>query len=133
MKKRLTTLIAILLLPLGHAFADDFLNEAVLATPVAVKAGPANLLGWGLTNLSNAPAYIHFYDAATIGAVTVGTTAQVFMVPVPQTGAYYFQRNGNAQYEFASGIVIAITTSPLSTGSTAPNVGIVTLLKYQSK
>lgn len=129
--KRLTTILfALLLLPFCNARASDFLNEAVLATPVLVKTGSGGLLGWGLSNLSNAPAYAHFYDAATAGAVTVGTTAQVFMVPVPQTGAFYFSP-GVPPHDFTSGIVVAFTTSPLYTGTTAPNVGIFTQLQYR--
>jgi hypothetical protein len=130
MKTRLTILIAALLLPLCNAPASDFLNEAVLATPVLVKAGSGSLLGWGMTNLSNAPAYAHFYDAATAGAVTVGTTVQVFMVPVPQTGAFYLSP-GVPPHDFTLGIVVAFTTSPLYTGTTAPNVGIFTQLQYR--
>ncbi len=131
MKTRLSILFAILLLPLCSGFADDFLNEAVGATPVAVKATPGRLYGWGFTNLSSAPAYVHFYDAATIGAVTVGTTAQACMVPVPQSGAFYFPPNGAVAHVFTTGIVIAVTTSPLSSGSTAPSAGVVSQVYYQ--
>jgi hypothetical protein len=130
MTKKIILTLAAIAISISAIRAEVYDNEALLATATAVSTSPAKLVGFCFNNLSSAPAYAHFYDAASAGAVTVGTTVQVYMVPIPQTGFQYFIPTGLIAHSFSSGMVIAITTSPLSTGSTAPSVGIYTHLDY---
>jgi hypothetical protein len=130
MIKKTLSILAALAVTLGAIQAEVYDNEALSATATVISSTPAKLVGFIFNNLSAAPAYAHFYDASSAGAVTVGTTVQVYMIPIPQTGFQYFIPTGVIAHAFSNGMVIAITTSPLSTGSTAPSVGIYTHLDY---
>jgi hypothetical protein len=127
--KRLTIiLLAVLLQTLGTARAGDGIQEAISNTPVLIAAGKYALTGWNTTGLATGPTYLHFYDAASTGAVTVGTTPQVYEISVPQTGATI--EYPGPVHTFQNGIVVAATTSPLSSGSTAPSTALLVQLQW---
>lgn len=129
MKSKLLLLLLLVLLFAARSRAGNYPNEALSNTPILVAAGSYSLTGWNLTGLANAPCYLHFYDASSAGAVTVGTTTQVYMIPVAQTG--YTILYPGPVYSFTSGIVVAVTTSPLSSGTTAPSTALVAQLQYR--
>ena len=110
--------------------ADDYLNEALSNSAALVAAGSRNLMGGYAINLANAPIYLHFYNAAAAADVTVGTTTQVYVVGIPTTGAAFFGNSGYPLRGFPLGIVVAATTSPLYTGTTAPSTALVVQLHY---
>ena len=101
-------------------FSTPFFNAALVATVVSVKGVPGMLSWTDIYNPNATIAYVQVFDAATTGAVTLGTTPPRLSLPVPATGtlALNFDRAG-----FLNGIQIAATTT--STGSTAPGTGLV--------
>jgi hypothetical protein len=86
-----------------------------------VAAGQLTISYINATNPNTTLAYVQFFDAATAGAVTVGTTAPAFFVGVPAFGGGV-DTPQLVPYQFRKGIVVAATTTP--TGSTAPGSAI---------
>lgn len=139
MKTRLSILFAIVLLPLCGARADDYRNETLSNTPILVAAAGTSgvqLLGWPslINGHATQPVFLHFYDAATAGAVTVGTTADVFVLGVAAgPGDKTFPTNGVTQHLFTNGMVVAVTTSWLSNVATAPSTALKVHLQYVNR
>lgn len=137
--KKLLFLLLLLLAPLSCAVADDQLYQAISNTPVLVKAAldsyhPVRLLGWPeiVNPDASTPVYLHFYDAASAGAVTVGTTPDVFIIAISAgPGHATFMANGVTQHVFQNGMVIAATTSRLTGGTTAPPTALTGELQFQ--
>jgi hypothetical protein len=131
MTKILSLLFLLLLLGLGSAHAaTEYFSESLSSTPLQVKASSARLLGYKLTNTNGVPIYVHFYDALSAN-VTVGTTLQAEMIPVPATGAVLIPINGVAQKLFSTALTIAATTLPLFSGTTAPTTALVVTISYE--
>lgn len=95
-------------------------NSAIL-----IKGSAARLYGYNYFNSGSALAYVNLYDAATAGAVTVGTTVPKMSFPLPS--------NANAQIgdetlssipigAFSLGMVISATTTPNGSGAPATTI-----------
>lgn len=105
-----------------------FNNAAVTATAVLVKGSPViQLISINASNPNTSAVYVQVFDAATAGAVTLGTTAPTFWYAIPAGGV--LDKDPVAPYVFASGIVVAVTTTP--TGNTAPSSAVPISLLYQ--
>ena len=96
-------------------------NTAVLLVANTTQWGPTggpyiNLSYYNLANPNSSLAYVQFFDSATSGAVTVGTTTPAFWIAVPANGGC-IDTSTLIDYQFKAGIVVASTTTP--TGSTA--------------
>lgn len=119
-KLRLVLLSAVALFATAFAFAlsgnAPFYRSNLAATAVAVATKPTYLSGYNVANSNSAIVYVQFFDAASAGAVTVGTTAPTMVLAVPGNGVIDGIQIG--QVAFQLGIVVAATTT--ATGSTAP-------------
>lgn len=74
-----------------------------ITTTVAPTAAAGKFGGYMLINLNSTPAYLQVFD--TTGAVTLGSTAPTFVIPLPANST---AANGlAANVELANGIVIA--------------------------
>ncbi|MHB8816139.1 MAG: hypothetical protein ACYDAE_23145 [Steroidobacteraceae bacterium] len=102
-------------------------NTPLTATVVQVKGSAGELGGYIVYNPNASVAYVQVFDAATTGAVTLGTTRPDIVIPVPPTsGANLEFANG---VNFTSGIQIAATTT--DSGSTAPGTGLTVTMAYK--
>lgn len=92
------------------------------------RTGMADLHGWNIINTNAAVTYVQLFNAASVGAVTLGTTPPTFVIAVA-AGAGISDReflNEENRLSFPLGLVAAATTTP--TGNTAPGAAIVTNL-----
>lgn len=107
------TLTSFAVVPAGSA--------TLTATPVLLTTSPqtgrVTLVYYNCGNPNASLVYVQFFDAASAGAVTLGTTAPKFWVAVPAYGGVVDTTVINGCV-FNSGLVAAVTTTP--TGSTAP-------------
>lgn len=107
--------------PLPRTLSTPYFNAALAATPQLVSVGPRVLADYYLENPDvGARACLQVFNAASAGAVTVGTTVPVRAVCLgPEERA-----NLSAlRLDFSAGIVIAATSTP--TGSGAPATALV--------
>jgi hypothetical protein len=89
---------------------------SIAATLTLIKSSQAELGGWFIFNPNATTAYLQLFNAASTGAVTLGTTAPTLSLGIPAGGgANLASPNG---IQFSSGIVIAATTT--RAGSTGP-------------
>lgn len=97
-----------------------------------VKGGAGEVCWKHVQNQDAADAYLHFYDAATAAAVTVGTTVPKLTLWLPASSGLddgpVIVNDAGRGVEFTSGIVIAATTT--ATGSSAPTNGELVNLVY---
>lgn len=79
--------------------------SAASTNSTLVKASAGKVFGWHIFNKEAVPVYVKLYNAAT--APTVGTTAQLMVVPIPAGAAANVEfTNGIA---FSTGIGLGIT------------------------
>lgn len=110
------------------AGTTPFQNAAVTNAAVAVKPSAAgNLYGYNISNPTAVLVYLQFFDVATAGAVTVGTTAPKFWLGVPANSGVT-DGWGGVPVSFANGMIIAATTTP--TGAGAPTTALPVSLFY---
>lgn len=102
-------------------------NTALTNTVVSVKSSAAQIAGWALHNPSAATTYLQFFNAATAGAVTLGSTTPTFVMALAAGASANLI--GACGIDFASGIQIAATTT--ATGSTAPATAMVVAVIYK--
>ena len=107
------------------SWAPYFANAVTGLT--LVSSGPCQVGGLSLINTDGAPVFLVCFDAGSVGAVTLGSTAPAFVVPYPQSNGT--AANGTADrlglpagVTFQNGLVIAAVTSP--TGSTLSTNGL---------
>ena len=90
-------------------------------TVVSVKTALGELGSYHCLNQSSAAAYVQIFDAASAGAVTLGSTTPTLSFGIP--AATGFPGGGNLEWSngihFAKGIQVAATTT--ATGNTAPS------------
>lgn len=84
-----------------------------------VKAQPADLTGWSLSNTNADPRYLKIYHAASTDDVTVGTTVprQTILIPgnAKGTGNNFEMLEG---VDYPNGIVVALTALPADNDAT---------------
>jgi hypothetical protein len=99
-------------------------------TGLLIRAGKRNLYTLIAENSHNADAcYLHFYNSATLGAVTVGTTTPVWSVRLHANSTIQLDRGEFPLRHFPLGIVIAATLG--RTGNTAPTSDPQVTLHFQ--
>lgn len=91
-------------------------SGSIGATPTLIKAGPGRLTGFDIYNSNVAVAYLQLFDAASVNAVTLGTTVPIKSIGIP--GAGRASRDFSNGMSFANGLVLAISTTRL--GLTGP-------------
>lgn len=133
--KFLRLLLISLALPLAaFAAANPYVNGTVSNSAVLVKvppnAGqPLFLDSVACTNDANqnTGACIQFFDAATAGAVTPGSTVPTYVLYIPRGGV--LDKDLTSHLPFYNGIVICITTT--WNGSTALGSATPITLTYE--
>jgi hypothetical protein len=90
---------------------------AVTNTAILVSAGPSNLYGILVENNGGGDCFLQFYDAASAGAVTVGT-GEVWEVRCDEDSAFGRDPVPGPLRNFKNGIVIAVVG--VRGGSSAP-------------
>jgi len=103
-----------------------FRDTAVLATAVAVVAGPCRLTGLHVSNVNANAMYLHFYNVLH-SSVVVGTTTPTLSLMIPGGSA---TAPGGCDTipgvangcRFSTALSIAATTA--LTGNTAPGTGL---------
>lgn len=85
-------------------------NQAVDENPVQVNLPETNVYAMFLENDSGSHVYLHFFNAASTGAVTPGITEPDEVVKVPADGAIIFDAN-QVFAHFPLGLVVLATTT----------------------
>jgi hypothetical protein len=84
-----------------------------------VKGSAGNLYGMYFQNTTTTAGFVQYFNAATTGAVTLGTTAEVWAAPIAASATVYIAPGAFALLNFSSGIVYACTTT-LGGATTTP-------------
>lgn len=92
-----------------------------------VKAGPGTFYGLQIVNMQGAAAFIQVFDAASAGAVVLGTTLPdlEFIIGANTASYSFLPPQGVA---FSQGIVVAATTA--EAGGTASAAGVSVFVEY---
>lgn len=102
-------------------------NTALTNSVSTVKGSAKQLGGWVLHNPAAATTYYQFFNAATAGAVTLGTTTHTFV--------FGLAAGASANVEFANGIAfsagIQVAATTTATGNTAPATASVAGIAYK--
>ena len=110
-----------------------FLGTSGLTALQLVKGSTSLLGGWNVMNLNSVPAFLEFFDAATTGAVTLGTTVPIFELPLMANSTAAQGITANLEIadgvQFLNGIVIACTTA--SGGNTTSVTGLAGSIQYK--
>lgn len=85
------------------------ISKQLTATAVLVQTGPCALEALWAVNEAAAESFIQFFDAAQVGDVTVGTTANRFALPLPASGGGVVPLP--SKINFQKGLVAASTTT----------------------
>jgi hypothetical protein len=113
----------------SHYTADGGTNALLTNSVVSIKASAAGTFkGFDCYNGASAITYLLFFDVATSGGVTLGTTKPTFAYPVPAGG--WFDPNLPPEgLAFSNGLQVAACTTV--TGSTAPSTGLLAGIYYK--
>lgn len=104
---------------------------AVGNSPVLVKAGAGNLYGFLIENEGGSAVFMHFFDAASAGDVTLGVTVPKFIHGMV-ANADFGRDPVNVPYDhFALGLVVAITST--RAGVADPGYTVPTKFWYQKQ
>lgn len=106
---------------------SPYFNTAVSNTAVLVKGSAGTVSGWVLSNPGGTICYVQIFDAATAGAVTLGTTTPNMAIAVQANSTTHAANTFGIK--FTNGIVVAATTT--STGSTGCAAAQVANIFYQ--
>ena len=106
-----------------------------LAAATLVKAGNVRLPYIDCANKSTDDIWLHLYNSATAGAVTVGTTtpSQSYIVPAGDGTNYSVREpiHGGDELVFPLGLVIACTKEA-DAGNTAPSSNQIINARYSA-
>lgn len=106
-------------------------NVTTAATAL-VSAGSKVLVGWNLITSGTASSYLKLYNAASAGAVTVGTTTPVRTLLIPGGGTALLSNEDQFQVAFNLGIVIAVTGGMLDSDTSAPSAACYVEILYSA-
>jgi len=113
------------------ACLQKVVNPSADNTKVLVgNAGHLNLYGFYLENNHTADIYIQFFDKATTGAVTLGTTVADLTIRIPANGAVIYDPSRPCQH-MGLGLVYAVTST--RTGSSAPGANASLQIFYSQQ
>ncbi len=82
--------------------------SAATTNATVVKAAPAQLVGWSLSNVNAAVRYLKLYNKAT--APTVGTDVPLLTISLPLGGVPVTNVFDDAGIGFSAGLSFALTT-----------------------
>ena len=106
-------------------------DSSITGTIQKVVSGTLYIDQIRIDNSNNSSAsYLKFYDIATGGSATVGTTAPDYIFPVAGSGTIEFCMQPGAY--FGSGIAFACVTTPGTTGTTDPTNDVTVKILYHS-
>ena len=111
----------------ADAYGLGFLNSAVTNSLVLVVGSQAKTSLILVENTGGSKCYFQVFDAASTGAVTLGTTVPKWSFPVPAGSIYEMQ----IPLGFTSGVVIAATAT--FGGSGAPSAAVLVNVAYALK
>lgn len=116
--------------PAARGGYSTYFANAV-TTVVTVSGGAGKFGGYMLINLNAAPAYLQFFD--TTGAVTLGTTAPTFVIPIPANATAANGLAANLELvngaALTNGLKMAATTT--STGASTVATGVTGTVWYK--
>lgn len=101
----------------------EYVNRALSAKDLFSATGGTGayyLTGLNVYNPNATTVFLKFYDAASTGAVTIGTTLANYIVPIPALSSIILENTATAKKQFTSGVVLAALTGYLDTDTTAP-------------
>lgn len=107
---------------IGAGWSQKLLNNLLATTATSVKSSAAGQVSLFYCYNPNATvAYLQVFDAATAGAVTLGSTApnSSWAIPPTQASGFAISQTG---IQFTNGIQVAATTT--ATGASAPSTGM---------
>jgi hypothetical protein len=111
---------------------DHKYNGSLSNTAYQVFSGRGNLYGFFVEENSGVDLFIQFFDAASTGDVTVGSTTPAFTFRIPANSVMGKDVNDSPMHFFAKGCVVAVTTS--RTGAGAPlSPAVAQFWAYNSK
>lgn len=93
----------------SSALSASIINASGAKTLVKGSAG--NLFGMYFLNNTAVASWIQFFNAATTGVVTLGTTAPVWAAPISANGILNIPPSIFALLNFSAGIVYAATST----------------------
>lgn len=104
---------------------------ALTNTATLVQGYKTELCGWSLQNTNASAVWVQLFNAATAGAVTVGTTPATRHILLPASASVVVKPSSDTEfgYPFSAGLVAAATTT--ATGSTAPGAAIYVSFQYK--
>lgn len=95
-----------------------YFNAALDEVGAVVKAAKGNLYTVIAENANATACYLQFFDAASLGAVTIGTTVPTWTVRLHGNSTIQLDRGEFPLRYFKTGIVVAATAG--RTNNTAP-------------
>jgi hypothetical protein len=117
-------------LPIGGLSSRSGSEAASTATPTAnvvaltaaalVKSGSTRVVTYNIQNPNPAAVFVQFFNAASAGAVTLGTTVPLNWLAIPAGGVLDGAWATSEPYN--AGLVIAATTTP--NGATVASTGL---------
>jgi hypothetical protein len=113
---------------LGNPVIPDvssFFASALIAKTLIV-AGVPNLMDFQIYNPNASVAYVQVFNAATTGAVTLGSTVPMRVIPILASSLLV---QSELNWIASAGLVVAATTT--ATGSTAVGTGLVASFGYR--
>ena len=131
MKKLLLSLALLVALAIPAAVAANlvYFKSNLTATAVLAKAGSVTIGSYNISNPNSSPVFIQVFNAATAGAVTLGTTPPTFVLTVPAANGV-LDGNLAGSYNLPLGMVVAATTT--ATGNTAPTSAVPITIFYSA-
>lgn len=97
-----------------------------------INTGNTQLVGWNLINPASTTAYLKFYNAASAGDVTVGSSTVVRTLMIPAYGTCLLSNEDKFQLAFNLGMVVALTSGAGDDDSSAPPAGCIIELFYNN-
>lgn len=110
----------------NHAY-----KSTLNAIPQLIFTGRGNLYGFLVEEMSGNDVFIQFFDAASAGAVTVGTTVPVMTMRIKADQSFGKDVNDSPLRFFGEGCVVAVTTS--RTGAISPATAAVGNFWYHAR
>lgn len=117
----------------GYDSPIVYKDKSVTNSVICVSSVPCELTGWRITNPNSSTAYFKFFDSATTGGVTLGTTEPCKEFSVPALGEIFVSHvKGTSQYYFSLGMCIVAVTG-LATSSTGTPILPMDVEIYRSR
>lgn len=117
----------------GTDAPKTYRDTALTNTVVGISTQSSDLIGWNIINLDSSTVYVKFYDIASSGSVTLGTTEPVKVLLVPSNSTVYMEYNKfQSQYYFKNGICAVSVTGIADSSTTAPTTATYVEIYYKT-